>query len=121
MRFSFLASLLTSTPRPGFQAENVIDLRQARGTVRSCGVEDGGFPVASDFAGGSMAKGGETFRKRQREVKLREKAQLKRELRAQRRNDKKAALTSEPSATSEFSAVPPEIAVPEQTDPESPG
>ncbi len=67
-----------------------------------------------------MAKGGETFRKRQREMKLREKAQLKRELRAQRRNDKKAVLTSEPSATPEFSAVPLDIAVAEQTDPELP-
>jgi len=67
-----------------------------------------------------MAKGGETFRKRQREMKLREKAQLKRELRAQRRNDKKTVLTSEPSATPEFSAVPLDIVVAEQTDSELP-
>jgi hypothetical protein len=67
-----------------------------------------------------MAKGGETFRKRQREMKLREKAQLKRELRAQRRTDKKTVLTSEPSATPEFSAVPLDIVAAEQTDPELP-
>ncbi len=67
-----------------------------------------------------MAKGGETFRKRQREMKLREKAQLKRELRAQRRNDKKTVVGSEPSATPEFSAVPLDVVVAEQTDPELP-
>ncbi len=36
-----------------------------------------------------MAKNRGTFRKRQRENKLREKAQLKRERRQQRRNEKK--------------------------------
>ncbi len=36
-----------------------------------------------------MAKSGQTFRKRQREMKLREKAQLKRERRLQRREEKK--------------------------------
>lgn len=38
-----------------------------------------------------MAKSPQTFRKRQRERKLREKAQLKRERREQRRNEKKHA------------------------------
>jgi len=36
-----------------------------------------------------MAKSQQTFRKRQRERKLREKAQLKRERRERRRNEKK--------------------------------
>ncbi len=47
----------------------------------------------------AMAKSSETFRKRQRENKLREKAQLKRERREQRRNEKKdlQALVPQPS------------------------
>ncbi len=47
-----------------------------------------------------MAKSGQTFRKRQRENKLREKAQLKRERREQRQKEKKVsqALVSEPAA-----------------------
>lgn len=47
-----------------------------------------------------MAKSSQTFRKRQRELKVREKAQLKRERREQRRSEKKASLgspLSEPS------------------------
>jgi hypothetical protein len=37
-----------------------------------------------------MGKPSQTFKKRQRENKLREKAQLKRERRAQRKNERKA-------------------------------
>ncbi len=36
-----------------------------------------------------MAKSSQTFRKRQREIKVREKAQLKRERREQRRKERK--------------------------------
>ena len=43
-----------------------------------------------------MAKSSQTFRKRQREIKVREKAQLKRERREQRRNEKKALLAPLP-------------------------
>lgn len=39
-----------------------------------------------------MAKPSQTFKKRQRELKLREKAQLKRERRQQRQNEKKAGV-----------------------------
>jgi hypothetical protein len=39
-----------------------------------------------------MARGNQTFKKRQRENKLREKAQLKRERRQERRVEKKKAL-----------------------------
>jgi hypothetical protein len=39
-----------------------------------------------------MARGNQTFKKRQRENKLREKAQLKRERRQQRQSEKKASL-----------------------------
>ncbi len=39
-----------------------------------------------------MAKNSQTFRKRQREIKLREKAQLKRERREQRGKEKKDLL-----------------------------
>jgi hypothetical protein len=38
-----------------------------------------------------MARGNQTFRKRQRENKLREKAQQKRERREQRKNEKKGS------------------------------
>ena len=41
-----------------------------------------------------MAKPSQTFKKRQREHKLREKAQMKRERRQQRQNEKKAGLAS---------------------------
>jgi hypothetical protein len=41
--------------------------------------------------GTSMAKPSQTFKKRQRENKLREKAQLKRERRQQRQSEKKAS------------------------------
>jgi hypothetical protein len=41
-----------------------------------------------------MAKPSQTFKKRQREHKLREKAQMKRERRQQRQNEKKAGLVS---------------------------
>ena len=46
-----------------------------------------------------MAKSNQTFRKRQRENKLREKAQLKRERREQRRNERKdsQALVPQPA------------------------
>ncbi len=43
-----------------------------------------------------MAKSSQTFRKRQRENKLRERAQLKRERREQRRNEKKQSLALAP-------------------------
>jgi hypothetical protein len=39
-----------------------------------------------------MARGNQTFKKRQRENKLREKAQLKRERRQERRSEKKKGL-----------------------------
>jgi len=39
-----------------------------------------------------MAKPSQTFKKRQREHKLREKAQMKRERRQQRQNEKRAGL-----------------------------
>jgi len=42
-----------------------------------------------------MAKSGQTFQKRQRENKLREKAQLKRERRQQRQIEKKQAQARE--------------------------
>lgn len=45
-----------------------------------------------------MAKPSQTFKKRQRELKLREKAQLKRERRQQRQNEKKAG----PAGSYEF-------------------
>jgi hypothetical protein len=41
-----------------------------------------------------MARGNQTFQKRQRENKLREKAQQKRERREQRKIEKKQTLTS---------------------------
>jgi len=41
-----------------------------------------------------MAKPSQTFKKRQREHKLREKAQMKRERRQQRQNEKKAGVAS---------------------------
>jgi hypothetical protein len=41
-----------------------------------------------------MAKPSQTFKKRQREHKLREKAQMKRERRQQRQSEKKAGLVS---------------------------
>ncbi len=41
-----------------------------------------------------MAKPSQTFKKRQREHKLREKAQMKRERRQQRQNEKKAGLAN---------------------------
>ena len=44
--------------------------------------------------GGSMARGNQTFQKRQRENKLREKAQQKRERREQRKIEKRQTLTS---------------------------
>ncbi len=53
-----------------------------------------------------MAKGSETFRKRQREMKVREKAQLKRERRLQRRNEKKVLLSSVPLQSSSLQASP---------------
>ncbi|HLW78635.1 MAG TPA: hypothetical protein VKU44_03460 [Terriglobia bacterium] len=42
-----------------------------------------------------MAKPSQTFKKRQRENKLREKAQLKRERRAQRQADRKASQAAD--------------------------
>ncbi len=53
-----------------------------------------------------MAKSSQTFRKRQRETKLREKAQLKRERRQQRKDEKKALLTSLSSLPSAIQAEP---------------
>jgi hypothetical protein len=51
-----------------------------------------------------MARGNQTFQKRQRENKLREKAQQKRERREQRKIEKRQVLTSEnqPSALGEL-------------------
>jgi hypothetical protein len=43
-----------------------------------------------------MAKPSQTFKKRQREHKLREKAQMKRERRQQRQNEKKAGVAGGP-------------------------
>ncbi|MGH9327344.1 MAG: hypothetical protein ACRD2B_11770 [Terriglobia bacterium] len=45
-----------------------------------------------------MPRGNQTFQKRQREIKLREKAQLKRERRQQRQNEKKQRDTDDLSA-----------------------
>ena len=42
-----------------------------------------------------MGRGNQTFQKRQRENKLREKAQLKRERRQQRQGEKKKALMAD--------------------------
>jgi hypothetical protein len=42
-----------------------------------------------------MARGNQTFQKRQRENKLREKAQLKRERRQQRKSEKKEAQVAQ--------------------------
>ncbi|HEV3278079.1 MAG TPA: hypothetical protein VG860_14780 [Terriglobia bacterium] len=64
-----------------------------------------------------MAKPSQTFKKRQREQKLREKAQLKRERRQQRQTENKANLMSgnaaqsadqdlEPAAVLEADVVP---------------
>jgi len=51
-----------------------------------------------------MARGNQTFQKRQRENKLREKAQQKRERREQRKIEKRQVLASEnqPSAVGEL-------------------
>jgi hypothetical protein len=48
-----------------------------------------------------MARGNQTFQKRQRENKLRERAQKKRERREQRKNEKRQVLESsaQPSAS----------------------
>ena len=51
-------------------------------------------PGRTPGEGGSMARGNQTFQKRQRENKLREKAQQKRERREQRKIEKRQALTS---------------------------
>jgi len=51
-----------------------------------------------------MARGNQTFQKRQRENKLREKAQQKRERREQRKMEKRQTLTSvdQPTALAEL-------------------
>ena len=51
-----------------------------------------------------MARGNQTFQKRQRENKLREKAQQKRERREQRKNEKRQLLSSgdRPAAAAEL-------------------
>ena len=51
-----------------------------------------------------MARGGQTQQKRQRENKLREKAQLKRERRQQRQDEKKMGQTAEPLSDDPFQA-----------------
>jgi hypothetical protein len=51
-----------------------------------------------------MARGSQTFQKRQRENKLREKAQQKRERREQRKNEKRQLLSS-----NDQPATPPEL------------
>jgi hypothetical protein len=53
-----------------------------------------------------MAKSSQTFRKRQRETKLREKAQLKRERRQQRKDEKKALLAAPSPLPSTIQAEP---------------
>jgi hypothetical protein len=66
-----------------------------------------------------MAKGSETFRKRQREMKVREKAQLKRERRDQRRNEKKASPSVVPSESSSLEANPITTETAAAVDPEA--
>lgn len=57
-----------------------------------------------------MARGNQTFQKRQRENKLREKAQQKRERREQRKIEKRQLLTS-----GDRPAVPAELQHPAET------